>query len=93
MARIKMHIPKAKLPFYPSYEVKYKLQNRVSTHRGNMMNSLSPSGLITDWIGGSALSKPSLELPSGLSISKPSSLEEGKVADGFLSSLEVSGSF
>ena len=27
MAKIKMHIPKAKLPFYPSYEVKCKLQN------------------------------------------------------------------
>ena len=31
MARIKMHIPKAKLPFYPSYEVKCRLQNGVST--------------------------------------------------------------
>ena len=31
MARIKMHIPKAKLPFYPPYEVKYMLQNGVST--------------------------------------------------------------
>ena len=31
MARIKMHIPKAKLPFYPPYEVKYRLQNGVST--------------------------------------------------------------
>ena len=25
-----MHIPKAKLPFYPPCEVKYRLQNRVS---------------------------------------------------------------
>ena len=32
MARIKMHIPKAKLPFYPPYEVKYRLQNGLSTH-------------------------------------------------------------
>ena len=31
MARIKMHILKAKLPFYPSYEVKCRLQNGVST--------------------------------------------------------------
>ena len=31
MARIKMHISKAKLPFYPSCEIKYKLQNGVST--------------------------------------------------------------
>ena len=31
MARIKMLIPKAKLPFYPPYEVKYRLQNGVST--------------------------------------------------------------
>ena len=34
MARIKMHIPKAKLPFYPPYEVKYRLQNGVSTGGG-----------------------------------------------------------
>ena len=26
-----MHIPKAKLPFYPPYEVKCRLQNGVST--------------------------------------------------------------
>ena len=31
MARIKIHIPKAKLPFYPPCEVKCRLQNRVST--------------------------------------------------------------
>ena len=31
MARIKMHISKAKLPFYPPCEVKYRLQNGVST--------------------------------------------------------------
>ena len=31
MARIKMHIPKAQLPFYPPCEVKCRLQNWVST--------------------------------------------------------------
>ena len=31
MARIKMHIPKEKLPFYPPYEVKCRLQNGVLT--------------------------------------------------------------
>ena len=31
MTRIKMHIYKVKLPFYPPYEVKCGLQNRVST--------------------------------------------------------------
>ena len=31
MARIKMHIPKAKLLFYPPCEVKCMLQNGVST--------------------------------------------------------------
>ena len=31
MVRIKMYIFKAKLPFYPPYEVKYRLQNGVST--------------------------------------------------------------
>ena len=31
MTRIKMHIFNVKLPFYPSCEVKYGLQNRVST--------------------------------------------------------------
>ena len=31
MTRIKMHIFKVKLPFYPPYEVKCGLQNRVST--------------------------------------------------------------
>ena len=31
MARIKMHIPKAKLPFYPPCEVKCRLQNGVLT--------------------------------------------------------------
>ena len=31
MARIKIHITKAKLPFYPPCEVKCRLQNGVST--------------------------------------------------------------
>ena len=31
MARIKMHIPKAKLPFYSPCEIKCRLQNGVST--------------------------------------------------------------
>ena len=31
MARIKMHIPKAKLPYYPPCEVKCRLQNGMST--------------------------------------------------------------
>ena len=31
MVRIKMYISKAKLPFYPPYEVKCRLQNGVST--------------------------------------------------------------
>ena len=65
----------------------------LTVHKGSIMNSLSPSGLMTDWIGGLASSRSSLELPSGLSISKPSSLEEGEVVDGFLSPLEVSESF
>ena len=39
MARIKMHIPKAKLPFYPPYEVKYRLQNGVSTMTNNSHNN------------------------------------------------------
>ena len=32
MTRIKMHIFKVKLPFYPPSEVKCRLQNEVSTH-------------------------------------------------------------
>ena len=31
MAKIKMHIPKAKLPFYPPCEVKCRLQNGALT--------------------------------------------------------------
>ena len=31
MTRIRMHISKVKLPFYPPGEVKYRLQNEVST--------------------------------------------------------------
>ena len=31
MSRIKIHISKVKLPFFPLGEVKYRLQNEVST--------------------------------------------------------------
>ena len=31
MTRIRIHISNVKLPFYPPYEVKYRLQNGVST--------------------------------------------------------------
>ena len=59
MARIKMHIPKTKLPFYPPCEVKCRLQNGVSTVwwsqsawsrfdglRGCMTKSI---GMVTIW--------------------------------------------
>ena len=36
MARIKMHISKVKLPFYPPCEVKCRLQNGVSTGGNNV---------------------------------------------------------
>ena len=36
MTRIKMHISKVKLPFYPLCEVKCRLQNRVSTISENV---------------------------------------------------------
>ena len=48
---------------------------------------------MTDWDGGSVPSSPSVESPSDLFASKSSSLMEGEVANGFLSSLEVPGSF
>ena len=44
MARIKMHISKTKLPFYPPYEVKYWLQNGVSTVGGAIGMLYSGSG-------------------------------------------------
>ena len=47
MARIKMHIPKAKLPFYPPYEVKYRLQNGVSTQASKR----SPTRSISERLG------------------------------------------
>ena len=49
MARIKIHILKEKLPFYPPYEVKYRLQNKVSTSEfeamviGNTSTSVTTS--------------------------------------------------
>ena len=51
MARIKMHIPKAKLPFYPPYEVKCRLQNGVSTllFFNIITNSSSIKGLAPDF--------------------------------------------
>ena len=48
---------------------------------------------MTDWVGGSTPTIPSVESPSNLSVSKSLSLVEGKVVDGFLSSLEVPRSF
>ena len=48
---------------------------------------------MTDWVGGSTPTRPSVESPSDLSVSKSSSLVEGEVADEFLSSLEVPWSF
>ena len=44
MARIKMHISNVKLPFYPTCEVKYGLQNKVSTSIGAGIQALD-----TDW--------------------------------------------
>ena len=43
MIRIKMHISKEKLPFYPPSEFKYGLQNEVSTHTHTHSLSLSLS--------------------------------------------------
>ena len=43
MIRIKMHISKEKLPFYPPSEFKYGLQNEVSTHTHTHTLSLSLS--------------------------------------------------
>ena len=43
MIRIKMHISKEKLPFYPPSEFKYGLQNEVSTHTHTLSLSLSLS--------------------------------------------------
>ena len=42
MTRIKMHIFNVKLPFYPSCEVKYGLQNKVSTAVGEPQPSPWP---------------------------------------------------
>ena len=65
----------------------------LTVHKGSIINSLSPSGPMTDWVGGSAPTRPLVESPSDLSVSKSSSFVEGEVADEFLSSLEVLGSF
>ena len=37
MTKIKMHIFKAKLPFYPPCKVKCRLQNKVSTQRQHQL--------------------------------------------------------
>ena len=62
-------------------------------HKGSIINSLNPSGPMIDWVGGLAPIRPSIESPFDLFVSKSSPLVEGEVADGFLSSLEVPGSF
>ena len=49
MTRIKMHISNVKLPFYPSCEVKYGLQNRVSTSGWSFL--LERSGFFWVWSG------------------------------------------
>ena len=41
MTRIKMHISNVKLPFYPPCEVKYGLQNKVSTNIQYLKNKLN----------------------------------------------------
>ena len=61
----------------------------LTVRKGSIINSLNPSGLMSDWVGGSAPTRPSVESPSDLSVSKSSSLVEGDVADEFLSSLKV----
>ena len=52
MARIKMHILKVKLPFYPPYEVKCRLQNGVSTHPSSRIisNEQSDDDRIIMWV-------------------------------------------
>ena len=65
----------------------------LTIHKGSIINSLSPSGPMMDYVGGSAPSKPSVESPYDLSVFKSSSPMEGEVVDGFLSSLKVPGSF
>ena len=50
MARIKMHIPKARLPFYPPCEVKCRLQNGVST-LGRFFFLVVGLGLDMKWAG------------------------------------------
>ena len=44
-----MHIPKAKLPFYPPYEVKYRLQNGVSTICFRMGKTSKTKTLVDDF--------------------------------------------
>ena len=49
MTRIKMHISKVKLPFYHPCEVKYRLQNRVSTG-GKSVKVFSDSRLVVNQV-------------------------------------------
>ena len=49
MTRIKIHISNVKLPFYPPCEVKYRLQNGVSTPRGRTLDKMVVSdGVLPD---------------------------------------------
>ena len=73
-----------------SFMVEMKL---LTVHKGSIINSISLSRPMIDWVGGSSPTRLSVESPSDLFMSKSSSLVEGDVADGFLSSLEVLRSF
>ena len=66
MARIKMHISKAKLPFYPPCEVKCRLQNGVSTvkrsearFKSRQLDSVAPPSLSTPFQSAPSTSTPS----------------------------------
>ena len=57
MTRIRMHISKVKLPFYPPGEVKCRLQNEVSTFMFSKF--VHPTCLILSWRHGFAVVKTS----------------------------------
>ena len=59
-------------------------------HNGSVMNSLNPSGPMTDWTGGSSFPMSSFESLFEPSPSKSSSSVEGELVDGTLSSKKVS---
>ena len=65
----------------------------LTIHKGSIINFLSPSGPMTDWVAASAPTIPLVESPSDLTMSKSLSLVEGEVVNRFLSSLEVFGLF